>query len=133
MAFSQLNPVPGQLTLTTNYSVNGNQAGEGVTLQATAKNPDGTAWDATSTTVITVNMDNGLNYANQIVSYQPATTLNSHNASGINFTIAKADMTTALNALQVGGVNNGRINLFASDGTNNILVASGTWAMKYTP
>jgi hypothetical protein len=111
--------------LNINVSVFGTPVADKTQVTFVPKNPDGTVYDTTSATGVTftVSAQPGSPF---FTSASPAVTLGTHDATGITITITAANVSAMLG---LGG-NNLKYTLFASDGTTDVILATGTLTLN---
>ncbi len=132
-----LNPncIPGTITLAPKYAQSASAfAGTLVTTPA-PKNTDGSVYDLSSATQFAIFADNGQVLGSY--NYDSASVYNLTDETAGNpsarLIISPTQQNELFANLQGGtGTPGGRLRLQATDGTNQVTIATGTWNLGYT-
>ena len=122
--FPQTDAVPVQLALQLKYSISTDVVVP-QRIKLVPKNLDGTIFDATNLSQVIVNIDNN-QLDHRLVTAKnlnPAT--RSGDTTGITFDLVNADLSVLPLLYAYGG----RLTVIAFDGTNHVIVATGSWNM----
>jgi hypothetical protein len=127
-AFPDLFSVPANVNAQLNYSISSTYANP-LLLSFAPTDANGGLFDLTNATSYTLNLDNGqqggtIGYVANAVTCTKV----SGTTTGGSLSVTAADIKTAI--IDTAGENNsasGRLSISATDGTNTVMVARGTW------
>jgi hypothetical protein len=133
MALASLLAVPARVNLALTLIASAAQL-NGIEVDFAPTLASGAKFNLSGATSYAVAMDNGQDFASgAYFEASPPNTLLTAGAAGGSLTILAAELESAYNALQATfAANSGRISITASDDTNTVLVATGTWSMTRT-
>lgn len=134
MAFPNEQVTPANVNVAFNYSNSAEGILNDLLLSFIPGTPAGTPFDLTAASGYALFLDNGLTPgAIGYVSTSVAAALTSHSSTGGSSAVTAANLTTAFALLNAGGRTNGTASLTATDGTNTILAAKGSWSASLVP
>lgn len=133
-SFASLLAIPSSVTLrfirSYNASlINGFETDFAPTLASGAK------FNLTNTTAYALTLDNGEKLGtNPYASKTVANTLLTAGATGGSLSVTSSEITADINNLQANtGAQGGKVSITATDGTNVVVVATGTWGFSIVP
>jgi len=134
MALSNLFCSPTAFNAQPLFSVANASVLNGIQAKIVPLNFDGSKWDCTGATSVTMYWDNNIAPGNAgYLEESIASAIITADATGLQFTSTATAIQTKLALLQASNnATNGRLSISVSDGTNSQLVATGTWSLKNT-
>ncbi len=134
MALPSTPCIPASVFVSLVRSDSANPTVNQIAISFAPTNPDNSVFNLTDATAYVVNLDNGQPYGSAGWVYQqPANTQDVHSTAGGSLHIAATAISAAVTALIKGGVTSGKIMISGTDGSLEVILATGTWNVSLVP
>lgn len=131
MVWASTDIVPANLNIQTLLSLDGDMISDDYNTKIAPVSSTGAKFDFTAATSLSMNIQSASNLPAPLATATSITpTISSHDATGLGFKIAAADLTTGITGQ---AALNMAYTLYGSDGTTSLIIAKGNITVTLTP